>query len=171
MRDMEVTIREIRKMEYSLLADFLFEAIYIPEGVEPPPRSIIASPELQLYIQRFGDLDDDKGMVVEFGGKIVGAAWVRIMEDYGHIDNETPSLAISLYQEYRGLGIGTELLKALLHLLQNNGYKRVSLAVQKSNYALKMYQNVGFEIVNESDEEYICMKYLEQKQETSDTTF
>jgi len=43
--------------------------------------------------------------VAEVDGKIVGAVWVRIMNDYGHIDNETPSLAISLYKEYRGLAL------------------------------------------------------------------
>lgn len=36
------------------------------------------------------------------------------MEDYGHIDVDTPSLAISLLPEYRGQGIGTKLLSNLL---------------------------------------------------------
>ena len=31
---------------------------------------------------------------------IVGAVWSRIMKDYGHIGDDTPSLAISLYQEF-----------------------------------------------------------------------
>ena len=26
------------------------------------------------------------------------------MNDYGHIDSDTPSLAMSVYQKYRGLG-------------------------------------------------------------------
>ncbi len=43
---MDYTIREIQKQEYPLLDDFLCEAIFIPEGVEPPPKTIIASPEL-----------------------------------------------------------------------------------------------------------------------------
>ena len=29
------------------------------------------------------------------------------MSDYGHIDDDTPSFAISLYKEYCGRGIGT----------------------------------------------------------------
>ena len=33
--------------------------------------------------------------------------------------------------------------------------KRASLAVQKANYAVKMYRKVGFEIVGENAEEYI----------------
>ena len=31
---MNYSIREMRKEEYSLLGDFLYEAIYIPDGTE-----------------------------------------------------------------------------------------------------------------------------------------
>ena len=115
---------------------------------------------MQVYVDRFGDLKDDIGLIAEVDGKIVGAVWVRIMNDYGHINNETPSLAISLYKEYRGLGIGTALMKEILALLKTHGYERVSLSVQKANYAVKLYQKVGFEIVQEKDEEYIMVNYL-----------
>lgn len=152
---MNYCIREIKKAEYPLLNDFLYEAIFIPAGVEPPPKSIIAAPELQVYIDRFGDFKDDYGLVAEVDGKIAGAVWVRIMNDYGHIDAETPSFAISLYKEYRGLGIGTALMKEMLTLLKKHGYQRASLSVQKANYAAKMYLNTGFEIVDENEEEYI----------------
>ncbi len=82
------------------------------------------------------------------------------MEDYGNIDMETPSFAISLYKEYRGLGIGTDMMKKMLDILKNSGYKQASLAVQKANYAVKMYLNVGFEIIDENDEEYIMRVFL-----------
>lgn len=157
---MDYTIREIKKTEYPLLADFLYEAIYISDGAESPPRSIIDSPELQVYIDHFGELKDDRGLVAQADGKVVGAVWVRIMKDYGHIDDQTPSFAISLYKEYRGHGIGTRLLKEMLALLKKSGYERASLAVQKANYAVKMYLNAGFEIVDENAEEYIMVNYL-----------
>ena len=38
---MNYKIREIRKNEYSILSDFLYEAIFIPEGMDKPPKSII----------------------------------------------------------------------------------------------------------------------------------
>ena len=157
---MDVTIRKIHKQEYPLLDDFLYEAIFVPEGVEPPPKTIITSPELQVYVEHFGESKDDHGLVAEVDGKIVGAVWVRIMNDYGHIDAETPSLAISLYKEYRGFGIGTAMMKEILALLKAQKYKQVSLSVQKANYAAKLYQKVGFEIVKETEEEYIMVNYL-----------
>ena len=93
---MDYIIREIKKAEYDLLNDFLYEAIYIPDGVEPPPKSIINCPELQEYVFEFGKRKDDRALVAEVQGNVVGAIWVRIMNDYGHIDNDTPSLATLL---------------------------------------------------------------------------
>ena len=148
-------IREIRKDEYKLLEDFLYEAIFIPVGVEKASRDIIKNEQLQVYIKDFGTNKDDNCLLAEYDERIVGACWTRIMNDYGHIDNDTPSFAISLYEEYRGKGIGTKLMKSMLKLLKEKGYKRTSLSVQKSNYAVKMYMNIGFKIIDENEEEYI----------------
>ncbi len=161
--DMDYTIRKIKETEYPLLKDFLYEAIFVPDGVEPPPKSIVDAPELQVYISGFGSEPHDIALIAEVDHKAVGAVWVRIMNDYGHIDDETPSFAISLYKEYRGLGIGTEMMKAMLAILKDRGYKQTSLAVQKANYAVKMYRKVGFEIVDENDEEYIMVNRLNEK--------
>lgn len=152
---MEYIIRQMQPNEYFLLNDFLYNAIFIPEGVTPPPKSIIENDELQVYVKDFGKSKGDIALVAEVDSKIVGAVWARIMDDYGHIDNDTPSLAISLYKEYRANGIGTELMINMLKALKLHGYKRTSLAVQKANYAVKMYKKVGFSIVDENSEEYI----------------
>ena len=115
--------REIKSNEYDILKEFLYEAIYIPEGMAPPDRSIVELPELSLYYDNFGSHAADHCIVADDDGKIVGAVWVRIMHDYGHINDETPSFAISLYKEYRGKGIGTELMRKMLHMLKSHGYK------------------------------------------------
>ena len=154
---MNYKIRKILEGEVSLLQDFLYEAIFVPEGMSAPPKSIIKQPELQVYITDFGKKKDDIGLVAEVDKKVVGAVWVRIMDDYGHIDNDTPSFAISLYKDYRGFGIGNDLMKEMLRILKDRGYKQASLAVQKSNYAVRMYQKTGFEIVDENEEEYIML--------------
>lgn len=154
---MNYTIRKIRADEYHLLDDFIYEAIFIPEGVEPPPKSIINQPDLQVYIRNFGKEKDDICFVAEADGKVVGAVWVRDMKDYGHIADGVPSFAISLYQEYRNFGIGTKLMETMLRELKDRGYDKTSLAVQKANYAVRMYRNVGFEIVDENAEEYIMV--------------
>ena len=159
---MNYEIRKIRESEYCVLDDFIYEAIFIPEGVEPPPKSIINQPDLQVYIRDFGTKKDDICFVAEAEGRIVGAVWVRDMPDYGHIADGVPSFAISLYKEYRNFGIGTRLMTTMLDELRQRGYEKASLAVQKANYAVRMYKKVGFETVDENEEEYIMVCNLKQ---------
>ena len=150
-------IRELQPNESGVLKDFLYEAIFLPEGVEPPKRSIVELPELRIYYEGFGEGKADFCMVAEEDGRIVGAAWTRLMKDYGYVDDETPSFAISLYREYRGQGIGTKLMIAMLAKLREKGFARASLAVQKANVAERMYEKVGFRTVSENAEEYIMV--------------
>lgn len=154
---MNYNIRKIREDEYKLLEDFIYEAIFIPDGVEPPPKNIINQPDLQVYIKDFGKEKDDICFVAEADDKVVGAVWVRDMHDYGHIADGVPSFAISLYKQYRNFGIGTQLMITMLDELKKRGYERTSLAVQKANYAVRMYKKVGFSIIDENDEEYIMV--------------
>ena len=51
-------------------------------------------------------------------------------------------------------------MKKMLEHLENQGFKKASLAVQKSNYAVRMYEKVGFRKVDENNEEYIMVCYL-----------
>ena len=155
--EISYSIRYMNNEETALLDDFLYEAIFIPEGVEAPAREIINAPELQVYVKDFGKMEGDICFVAETEEKIIGAVWVRIMDDYGHVEDGVPSFAISLYKEYRGRGIGTEMMKTMLTELRTRGYQKTSLAVQKANYAVKMYKRVGFEIIDENEEEYIMV--------------
>ena len=150
-------MRGMKENEKDILKDFLYEAIFIPEGVDPPDRSIIEQPELRIYYEDFGTGRADHCIVADDNGKVIGAVWTRIMNDYGHVDDETPSFAISLYKEYRGQGIGTRMMNEMLALLKEKGYKQASLAVQKANYAVRMYEKVGFKTVDENAEEYIMV--------------
>ncbi len=155
-----LTYRPLQPSETELLKTFIYEAIFIPEGVEPPPFDIIFRPEIALYYEGFGNGRADNCIVAEVDGKVVGAVWTRIMNDYGHVDDKTPSFAISLLKEFRNQGIGTELMRRMLQLLKNQGYKQASLAVQKANYAVRMYKKVGFEIVDENTEEFSMVCHL-----------
>ena len=157
------TIREARPSEIHLLEDFIYEAIFQRDETNLLPRDVINQPEIRVFIEDFGK-PDDLCLVADIDGKIVGAVWTRILcgevKGFGNIDNRTPEFAISLYKEYRNKGIGTALMKSMLQLLKECGYKQTSLAVQKDNYAVQMYKNVGFEIVKDLEEEYLMVHNL-----------
>ena len=148
-------IRPIKNNEIPLLTEFLYEAIFQKDNEKLVPRVIIQEPSLWIYIDGFGTKKDDHCFVAEIDIKIVGAVWVRCINAFGHIDDAVPEFAISIYPQYRGKGIGSALMKAMLEHLKMQGYALTSLAVQKDNYAVKMYQQVGFEIADENDREYI----------------
>lgn len=153
-------IREMTQADLQVLPVFLYEAIFVPEGAAPPPPSVIHDPALQVYIKGFGEGVMDAGVLAERDGLVVGAAWARIMNDFGHVDDNTPSCAISVLKDYRGRGIGTRLMTALFQTLKAQGAFRLSLSVQKANRAYHMYRKLGFEVLHEKDEEYIMVKDL-----------
>ena len=146
---MDYIVRDIREDEFALLEEFLYQAIYVPEGFEGGvPRSVVRDdPKCCAAYEDFGSLPDDRALVAEVSGKVVGACWVRTADEYGHIDSITPSFSISLFEEYRGNGIGTALMRRMLEDLEAAGYARASLSVQKANPALRLYERLGFCIV------------------------
>lgn len=60
----------------------------------------------------------------------------------------------------RGMGIGTLLLTQMLLAEKAAGYAKISLSVQKDNYAVKLYRKAGFTTVKETTEEYIMVADL-----------
>ena len=160
---MNYIIRTLYPSEYSLLEEFLYQAIFVPKGQQPPPRSVLQSPALRVYVDGFGQSPHDRAFAAVAEGRVAGAVWVRIMDDYGHVDSETPSFALSLVPEFRGQGLGTALLHAMLDQLRQAGYAQASLAVQKDNYAARMYQRAGFQILRETEEEFIMVCPLSER--------
>jgi GNAT superfamily N-acetyltransferase len=158
-------VRVMRESDYVCLPEFLYQAIFIPEGVEPPPRSVINAPEIFIYIKDFGTNPGDLGVVAEQNGQVICAAWTRIISAYGHVNSETPELAISILPEFRGYGIGTKLMKRLFAVLREHGYSQTSLSVQKDNPAVRFYQRLGYEVVGDKldhagHEDFLMLKDL-----------
>ena len=161
----DARVRTMREADYAYLPEFLYQAVFVPQGVEPPPRSIINEPEIFVYIKNFGTGAGDLGVVAELDGWIIGAAWARIIPAFGHINDETPELAISVFPEFRGYRTGIKLMNRLFKLLRENGYKQTSLFVQKNNPAVQFYKRLGYKITDEKldhagHEEYIMIKEL-----------
>ena len=160
---MKLTIRPIKECELSLLEDFLYEAVFQKQGDAPLPRNVIQKPEIKLYIEDFGK-EHDICFIALIDDKPAGAVWTRIlsgeMKGYGNIDDKTPEFAISLYPQYRKMGIGTKLMKYMLAELSSRGYEKASLSVQKKNYAAKMYEKLGFRVISEQEDDYLMLHIL-----------
>ena len=157
---MKYEIRLIDKPDIHILEKFLYNTIYIPDGSTPLDKSIIYNKEIYNDLEGVRK-DDDIVLGCEYNNKIVALSWSRILngevKGYGNIDDKTPEIAISVLKGYRNKGMGTSLLKEHLKVLKNNNYKRVSLSVNKENYALDLYKKLGFDIIKENNEDYIMV--------------
>jgi len=117
-----------------------------------PPGSVdevMNRPELAHYIAgwaRPGDL----GVIAE-EERPVGAAWLRLLPEsdpgYGFVNAETPELSIGVVKAYRGRGVGTQLLEALVGAAREQGLAAISLSVEQDNRARGLYDRVGFQQV------------------------
>lgn len=162
---MKLVIREIKQSELPFLKVMLFQAIFVPEGEPPLRKEIIEHPDLAKYIKNFGR-DGDICLVAEIDGKLVGAGWARLFSEqdkgYGFVDSQTPELSMAVLKHYRNMGIGKKLLSKLLNKMKQLNYKRVSLSVDKSNYAYKLYKKTGFETILSTNTSATMLKSLKQ---------
>ena len=117
--------------------------------------------QLRHYWQNFGG-KGDIGFLATAEGQPIGAAWARIMTtpSYGRIDDQTPEVSIAVVPEWRGKGVGTDLLDTLIDGLANLGYRHASLSVQKENPAVSLYKRFGFAITRIRDTDYVMVRGL-----------
>jgi ribosomal protein S18 acetylase RimI-like enzyme len=154
-------IRSLTVADQTFLWDMLYQALYVPEGADPFPRDVVRLPEISRYAEDWGRLDD-LGFVAVINETCVGATWIRLLKGankgYGYVDETTPELTIALAPEFRGRGIGTELL-ARLTAEAKNRYQAVSLSVSPDNPALRLYRRFGFEVVARSGNSLTMIKW------------
>jgi GNAT superfamily N-acetyltransferase len=133
------------------LRRMLYEAVYVHEGEDPIPESIVDEPELSRYVADFGDRTGDLGLVALDGDEPVGACWLRIFpgeeSGYGWVADGVPELTIALIGEARRQGLGTALIEEVLEIARTQGVERVSLSVDRRSPARRLYERLGFEPV------------------------
>ena len=125
------------------MLQMLYYAIYVPPETEPPPLAIIKLPEIRQYATNFGNRDGDMGILAFENDSIIGMSWIRLIHGYGYVDDETPELTIAIIPESRGKGVGTMMLRQLMQDASPH-YSKISLSVQLTNPAYKLYQRIGF---------------------------
>lgn len=133
------------------LRRMLHEALYVHDGEDPFPESVLDEPELHHYVADFGERIGDLGVVGFDGERPVGACWLRTLTrgdpGYGWVADDVPELTIAVIEEARSQGLGTILITAVLRSAQEQGVERVSLSVDPRSPALRLYERLGFEPV------------------------
>ena len=152
-KGMNCIIRPLTTEDEPFLWEMLYQALHVPEGQTAPPREVIHLPELARYVQGWGR-ENDCGFLASdaVASQPVGAVWLRLLvgenKGYGFVDDNTPELSIAVLPEYRGQGIGTQLLA---HLFGSEcGGSSVSLSISIGNPAVHLYERFGFSVISQS---------------------
>lgn len=153
-----MTIRPILLTDEPFLWKMLYHALYVPEGEPPFPRDIVEQLEISRYVRAWGQ-PDDAGLIACDDETPLGAVWIRRMQAYGFVDADTPELSIAILPAYRGQGIGTRLMNELFASLQGR-YAALSLSVSKENPALRLYERLGFEIVQDKESSVTMRRFF-----------
>ncbi len=147
---MRYKIRAVTPADQSFLWEMLYQSLYVPQGNAPFEQDVVKHPGIARYVKDWGRKDDSGFVAVDENNRPLGAAWLRLLKDeergFGYVDNRTPELGIAVLPEYRGKGIGADLLSRLVEAAADS-YESISLSVAAENPALRLYQRLGFEEV------------------------
>ena len=88
-------------------------------------------------------------------------AYCRLFADggdsQGFYDDQTPELAVGVEPGHRGGGIGRQLVTALHDSLAAGGVARMSLSVAAANPALRLYESLGYRVVERRDDDLLMV--------------
>jgi maltose O-acetyltransferase len=159
---MDLKLRERGKSDQAFMEEMLYEAIYVHEG-ERPDRLIIKDPRLARYISNWKE--KEICVIAEDGeGKRIGACWLRWFSrenpGYGFTHPDVPELSISVLPGYRGQGIGTMLMNAVIAQMPEGTFG-ISLSVDRRNPAVHLYQRIGFRSIKEDGNSLVMLLKLD----------
>jgi ribosomal protein S18 acetylase RimI-like enzyme len=148
-----ISIRPLETSDAPILWIMLYLAIHVPESEPAPPLNIIFQPDLARYARDWGRAGDCGFAAFDGQGLPVGAAWLRLLagdnRGYGWVSDQIPEISIAVLPEYRGKGVGTQLLKKAIAMAAER-FAAVSLSVSVNNPAANLYRRLGFEEVKNS---------------------
>jgi ribosomal protein S18 acetylase RimI-like enzyme len=127
----------------------LYEAAsWDPDRPRRPFDEMLGDPHIARYIHDWGRQSDTAMIAETAHSEPIGAAWYRLFNPaepgYGYIDASIPELTIGVTPQYRGQGVGTELIAALLNVAHDEGFSAMSLSVEFTNPAVALYERHGF---------------------------
>ena len=136
-----VTLRPVEPEDYPLL-----RAVYASTREDELELVPWDDAQRELFLQQQFDSQDayyrenytdTRFDVIEVDGRAAGRLYVARWED------EIRIVDIALLPEFRGFGVGTELVTGLLDEAAATG-KRVTIHVEKLNRARALYERLGF---------------------------
>ena len=115
-----------------------------PYLIREPEEVSLTEEQEQNFLQRKIDAERELVLVAIVDGKHVGNCSLMSMGEFSRYRHRC-DVAIALYQEYCGRGIGRIMLETILEVAKKLGYEQAELEVIADNEtAIALYEKLGF---------------------------
>ena len=146
----DIRCRPAGAEDVTFLATMLGEAaVWRPDKPTPSADEVLADPRYAMYLAGW-PRPGDYGLVAE-QDEPLGAAWYRTYTEanhgHGFVAEDVPELSIAVVVSRRHEGIGRRLLIDLIEAGVAQGHAALSLSVNGDNPARRLYESVGFVLV------------------------
>ena len=143
-------IRPAVPADGSFLGDMVVEAANWRQGGARPRHEVIGGEEHGRYVAGWMR-PGDAGFVAEAAtGEPIGAAWYRMLPrsdpGFAYVGTGVPELIIGVKPIWRAHGVGRALLQRLCEHARSEGFARISLSVERDNFASTLYRSEGFAV-------------------------
>ncbi|GAB3604285.1 GNAT family N-acetyltransferase [Microbacterium aureliae] len=143
-------VRPAAQADGAFLGDMVVEAANWRAGAERPKHQVLTSPEHSRYVAGWMRPGDAGFVATAPGGEPIGAAWYRMFPrtdpGFGYVGTGVPELIIGVRPMWRAHGVGRALLQQLCDHARASGYGRLSLSVERDNFAVTLYRSEGFAV-------------------------
>lgn len=152
---MAYRIRPAVRADASFLVEMVCEAAnWHPDRVRPKV-DLMADAQVMRYARGWKRPADDGVVAVDDSGESIGACWYRVLPrnepGYGFVASGVPELTLGVRPVWRAQGVGRALLEAACGLARAAGHQRISLSVERANFAERLYRSEGFVVVASGD--------------------
>lgn len=146
-KDREIILRTAEENDAEKLIDYLkITAAETPFLIREPDEITLSIKQEQDFIRTKKDSENELLLIAEIGGRHIGNCSLMSIGGYKRYRHRC-DIAIALYKEYCGLGIGKAMLETVLDIAEKAGYEQAELEVIADNKpAIALYEKLGFKI-------------------------
>jgi GNAT superfamily N-acetyltransferase len=143
-------LRDAGPADGAFLADMVVEAANWRRGAPRARPDVLAGADYQRYLAGWMRPGDAGVIASTDGGVAAGAAWYRMFPrsepGFGYVGTGVPELIIGVRPIWRAHGVGRRMLQALCERARAEGFARISLSVERDNFAATLYRSEGFAV-------------------------
>ncbi|MGP3535217.1 GNAT family N-acetyltransferase [Microbacterium sp. RD1] len=159
-----ILVRAATQADGAFLADMAVEAANWRPGAARPRHEVMAGADYQRYVAGWMRPGDAGAVATIESGEAVGAAWYRMFPrtdpGFGYVGTGVPELTIGVRPIWRSHGVGRQLLQELCDTARASGFGRLSLSVERGNFAATLYRSEGFAVTQSGIGRDIMVKRL-----------